>query len=100
MIAHSLSLIENCLTDIEGWILTNMLKLNSDKTKVMMFTSYHNAIHRLPVKYQIQFKILMYIYKALHEQAPRYISDMLKVYQPRRTLMMFDGFSDIGGSKD
>ena len=45
MKAQSLSVIENCLTDIEGWMRTNMLKLNSDKTEVMLFTSQHNAIH-------------------------------------------------------
>jgi len=43
--AQSLSLIENCLTDIEGWMRRNMLKLNSDKTEVMLFTFKHNAIH-------------------------------------------------------
>jgi len=42
-------------------------------------------LHWLPVKYPVQFKILMHTYKDLHEQAPRYISDMLTVYQPRRT---------------
>ena len=42
--AQSLSLIENCLTDIEGWTRTNMFKLNSDKTEVMLFISKHNAI--------------------------------------------------------
>jgi len=43
-------------------------------------------LHWLPVKYRVQFKILMHTYKALHEEAPRYISDTLAVYQPRRTL--------------
>jgi len=33
-------------------------------------------LHWLPVKYRVKFKILMHMYKALHEQAPRYISDM------------------------
>jgi len=42
--AQSLSLIENPLTDM-GWMRTNMLKLNSDKTEVMLFISKHNAIH-------------------------------------------------------
>jgi hypothetical protein len=208
--AHSLTLIESCLTDIEGWMRTNKLKLNSDKTEVMLFTSKHNALHMenvsvcvgdinitsvnsvrnlgvifdsamnmdqqlnsicrsgyhqlrnighirryltsdatkslvnglitsrldycnallnglpqtsinklqriqntaarivtrtsrrshmtpvlkdlhwLPVKYRVQFKILMHTYKALHEQAPGYISDMLTVYQPRRTLRSMD----------
>jgi len=43
-------------------------------------------LHWLPVKYRVQFIILMHTCKALHEQAPRYIYDMLTVYQPRRTL--------------
>jgi len=47
-------------------------------------------LHWLPVKYRVQFKILMHTYKALNEQAPRYISDMLTVYQPRRTLRSMD----------
>jgi hypothetical protein len=34
-------------------------------------------LHCLPVKYRVQFKILMHTYKALHEQAPRHISDMV-----------------------
>ena len=43
---------------------------------------------RICIKNRVQFKILMHMYKALHEQAPRYISDMLTVYQPRRTLWL------------
>jgi len=37
-------------------------------------------LHWLPVKYRVQFKILMHTYKVLHGQTPRYISDMLTVY--------------------
>jgi len=43
--AQSLSSIDNCLIDIERWMRTNMLKLNNDKTEVILFTSKHNAIH-------------------------------------------------------
>ena len=43
-------------------------------------------LHWLPVKNRVQFKILMHTYNALHEQAISYISDMLIVYRPRRTL--------------
>ena len=145
---------------------TNMLKLNSDKTEVMLFTAKHNAIHienvtvcfgdinitpvntvrNLGVMFDSALNMeqqlnnicrsgyhqrrnighirryltsdaskslangliteplyycnallnepshtsikLQHIQNtaALHEQAPRYISDMLTVYQPRRTL--------------
>eukprot|EP00918_Siedleckia_nematoides_P003967 GHVU01008929.1.p1 GENE.GHVU01008929.1~~GHVU01008929.1.p1 ORF type:complete len:131 (-),score=6.53 GHVU01008929.1:185-577(-) len=43
--SNALTLVEHCLTDIEKWMNENMLKLNSDKTKVMLFTSKHNAKH-------------------------------------------------------
>ena len=207
---EALGLIEKCLTDIESWMHKNMLKLNTDKTEVMLFLSKHNAklmkdvsvkvgdclitstssvknlgvifdscmsmeqqvnsvsrsgyyqlrnighirryltnnatkslvnglvtsrldycnvllcgmpqttlnklqqvqnraarivtrtsrnshvtpvlkeLHWLPIKYRVQFKILMHTYKALHGLAPKYISDMLNVYQPKRALRSMD----------
>ncbi len=44
------------------------------------------SLHWLPVKYRIQYKVLMFIYKALHNQAPEYIKDMLIPYQSQRHL--------------
>lgn len=43
-------------------------------------------LHWLPVKYRIDFKILILVYKALHNQAPSYITDLLKQYIPPRSL--------------
>ena len=40
----SLELIERCLTDIERWMRVNMLKLNSENTEVVLFTSKHNTM--------------------------------------------------------
>ena len=36
-------------------------------------------LHWLPVKYRINFKILLLTFKALHGIAPSYISDLIKV---------------------
>ncbi len=44
------------------------------------------SLHWLPVKYRIQYKVLMFVYKALHNQAPEYIKDMLIPYQSQRHL--------------
>ncbi len=44
------------------------------------------SLHWLTVKYRIQYKVLMFIYKALHNQAPEYIKDMLIPYQSQRHL--------------
>jgi len=34
--------VESCLSDIVSWMHTNMLKLNSDKTEVIVFSLKHN----------------------------------------------------------
>ena len=44
------------------------------------------SLHWLPVSYRIDFKVLLLVYKSLHNRAPKYISDMLKRYTPSRTL--------------
>ncbi|XP_033473239.1 glucose-6-phosphate exchanger SLC37A1 isoform X3 [Epinephelus lanceolatus] len=43
-------------------------------------------LHWLPVKYRIDFKILLLTFKALHNQAPSYLSEFLHIYTPSRTL--------------
>ena len=40
---------------------------------------YPDFTHWLPVKYRINFKILLLTFKALHGIAPSYISDLIKV---------------------
>ena len=48
------------------------------------------SLHWLPVKYRIHFKILLLTYKALHKQAPKYLSDLLVSRQITRTLRSSD----------
>jgi hypothetical protein len=43
-------------------------------------------LHWLPVEYRVQYKIVLMTYKALHNEAPDYISDLLCVRVPGRTL--------------
>ena len=45
---------------------------------------YH--LHWLPVKYRIQFKILVIVYKALNGMAPIYLSDLIKIKSKPRSL--------------
>ena len=44
------------------------------------------ALHWLPVKQRIDYKICLIVYKCLHKLAPSYLSDSLKRYVPTRTL--------------
>ena len=42
-VSEALHRIEGCLADIVSWMHSNMLKLNEDKTEVILFTSKHNT---------------------------------------------------------
>ncbi|KAI5608453.1 hypothetical protein C0J50_12245, partial [Silurus asotus] len=44
------------------------------------------TLHWLPVRFQVDFKVLMRTYKALHGLAPQYLSALLTVYTPKRIL--------------
>ena len=41
-------------------------------------------LHWLPVKYRIMYKILLLVYKCLHDSAPIYLQELIKKYQPSR----------------
>ena len=44
------------------------------------------SLHWLPIKFRIEFKILLITYKALHSQAPSYIEELIELYHPPRAL--------------
>ena len=44
------------------------------------------SLHWLPVKYRIEYKILLLTYKAQHGKAPAYLKDLLIPYNPKRCL--------------
>ena len=43
-------------------------------------------LHWLPVKQRIIFKLLMMTFKIIHNYAPKYLTELLESYRPRRTL--------------
>ncbi len=44
------------------------------------------CLHWLPLKFRIDFKIAVFVYRALSGLAPKYISDLLISYSPQRAL--------------
>ncbi len=44
------------------------------------------SLHWLPVKFRIDFKVLLLVYKSLDGLGPKYIADMLTEYKPNRPL--------------
>ena len=49
-------------------------------------TEICKQLHWLPVPQRAEYKVLTLVYKALHGEAPAYLSSMLQQYQPKRTL--------------
>ena len=45
-----------------------------------------HQLHWLPVKYRIDFKVLLLTYRALHGTAPEYLSLLIECYEPSRQL--------------
>ena len=55
-----------------------------------MTSILRDDLHWLPVEHQIQFKIGVMTYKALHELAPPYICDVCSdIVQPGATAKLF-----------
>ena len=44
------------------------------------------GLHWLPVDKRIEYKLLLYTYKALHDLAPGYLCELVMPYVPRRVL--------------
>ena len=47
--SSELSRLDNCLSDIRSWMLSNKLKLNDSKTEVMHISSRFRPIHTIPL---------------------------------------------------
>ncbi len=45
-----------------------------------------NALHWLPMKHRIDFKVLVQAYKTQHNFSPAYLSELIKPYRPTRRL--------------
>ena len=44
------------------------------------------GLHWLPVDKRIEYRLLLYTYKALHDLAPGYLCELVVPYVPRRVL--------------
>uniref|UniRef100_A0A3Q3J5H2 Reverse transcriptase domain-containing protein n=1 Tax=Monopterus albus TaxID=43700 RepID=A0A3Q3J5H2_MONAL len=61
-------------------------QLLSNTPKFAHITPVLRSLHWLPIQYRINFKILLFVFKAINGLAPPYISNLLSVYVPHRTL--------------
>ena len=49
-----------------------------------------SSLHWLPVRYRIDFKILLFVFKSLYGLTPEYLSDLVRVHRPSRALRSAD----------
>lgn len=49
-----------------------------------------SSLHWLPVVFRIQFKMLLLVFKSLHNLAPSYLTDLLILHTPGRALRSAD----------
>jgi len=47
-------------------------------------TSYLSLLHWLPIRQRIEYKILIIVFKCLHNMAPAYLTELIQPYQPKR----------------
>ena len=73
--------------------LKKLQRLQNWAARIITFTGKYDHIsgvrkdlHWLPIKERIEFKILMFCFKALNGLAPTYVSQMIKRYVPARAL--------------
>ena len=90
------SKFDSCNSILYGLPVTEVNKLQrvqNDAARLISRTpkSHHitpvlQQFHWLPVKDRISFKLLLLTFKALHGLAPIYISELIKPYNPSRSL--------------
>ncbi len=65
-------------------------RLILNRSKYCHITPLLHELHWLPITSRIKFKVLLFVYKSLHDLAPTYLSNLLQYYQPSRPLRSSD----------
>ena len=81
------------LIGIQQDLISKLQRLQNSAARIVSRTRKYEHItpvliklHWLPIKFRIQFKVLLLVYKALNGLAPKYIKEHLVHYKPRRHL--------------
>ncbi|GAA6090791.1 uncharacterized protein LOC116685831 [Tachysurus ichikawai] len=61
-------------------------RLLSNTSKRSHITPVLHSLHWLPVRFRVEYKFLMFVFKAINGLAPAYLTELIKVYQPARSL--------------
>ena len=88
--------LDNCNAlyfNLPSYLIAKLQKVQNAAARLVTGTSKYDHIspvlydlHWLPVKQRIIFKILTLTFKCIYHLAPSYLSDLISVYSPSRTL--------------
>lgn len=78
--------------------LLNRLQLvKNAAARLLSGSSKHSHIipvlhshHWLPVQFRVEFKVLLFVFKAIHGEEPDHLTELVTVYCPVRTLYESD----------
>lgn len=76
---HRLQLVQNAAA-----------RLLTGTKKREHITPVLKSLHWLPVRFRIDFKILLFVFKSLHGLAPQYLTELVQPYEPARSLRSAD----------
>ena len=81
------------LGGISKTILARLKRVQNHAARIVTLSRKHKHItlvlkmlHWLPVNLRIEYKILLLTYKILHGAAPAYLTDLVNIYTPTRSL--------------
>ena len=83
-LATTLTTATAFLVGLPAHLIAKLQRLQNAAARVVLglkrwdhITPALQELHWLPVKFRVQFKILLIVFKALHNMAPAYIQDMI-----------------------
>ena len=74
------------LYGITDRLLHRLEMIQHSATRSARITVVLRRLHWLPVKWRINYKIVVLVFRALHGMAPAYVSTLITPYEPRRAL--------------
>ena len=79
--------------NINDYQIDRLQKLQNFAAKSILKKSFRDhatpclkSLHWLPIKFRIKYKIAVLAYKCLNNLAPEYLSSLVQLYSPSRTL--------------
>ena len=85
--------LNSLLYKIPDYLLEKLKLIQHNTARLILKLKKHDHItpalielHWLPIPDRIRYKILLLVYKALHDEGPKYLAEMLIPYQPARAL--------------